>query len=206
MKAQVQIVSIILIMGIIIVLTSATYFWGKPLIDKRIMITQLATIQEFMKRLDERITDMARSCTGFCDETLSVPPGSYIKAYSFSDPNPDNNSIILEFAINYLMMGNKSVPLNTNVLGEVAPYGETNGVITMRQTMKGQQYIMIFKLHYRELDTKAFPKEGYKIILKPEAMAGQQKITVSFAGTSVILDAAVNGGPLTTTSIKVQMI
>jgi len=205
MKAQMQIVSIILILGIIVVLTGATYFWGKPLIDKRVIITQLASLKEFMNRLDEKIVGMARSCTGFCDETLTMLPGSYVKAYSYNDP-PDNNSIILEFAVNYLMMGNESVPLNTNVLEMVAPYGETNGVLTMRQALREQQYIITFKLQYRELDTMGFPKEGYKIILEPEALAGQQKITISFGGTSVIPGGAANGGPLTTTTIKIQTI
>lgn len=198
MKAQMQIVSIVLILGIIVVLTGATYFWGKPLIDKRVIITQLASLKEFMNRLDEKIVGMARSCTGFCDETLTMLPGSYVKV--------DNNSIILEFAVNYLVMGNESVPLNTNVLGMVAPYGETNGVLTMRQALRGQQYTIIFKLQYRELDTMGFPREGYKIILEPGAMAGQQKITISFGGTSVIPGGAANGGPLTTTTIKIQMI
>ncbi len=199
-----QIITIILIIGTIVVLTGATYFWGKPLIDKRVLITQLATLKEFMKRLDEKIVDMARSCIGFCDETLTVPPNSFIEVYGYNDTNPDNNSIILEFAVNYLMMGNESVPLNTNILEEVAPYGETNGVLTMEQTLMGQQYTITFKLHYRELNTVGLPKEGYKIILEREIMAGQQKITISFGGISVIPGGASNGGPLTTTTIKVQ--
>ncbi len=203
MKAQAQIISIMLILGIIVVLTGATYFWGKPLIDKRMLITQVATLKEFMKTLDGKITDMARSCTSLCDETLTIPPGSYVKAYG-DVSDPDNNSIILEFAVNYLMMGGEPIPLNTNILGEVAPYGEKNGVITMRQALKGQQYIIIFKLHYRELDTNTVPKEGYKIILQPVEMAGSQRITASFAGASVIPGGAANEGPLTKTVINVR--
>jgi hypothetical protein len=206
MRGQAQIVSIIMVIGIIVVLTSATYFWGKPLIDKRVMITQLATLQEFAKRLDVKITEMARSCTGFCDETISVPPGSFVSVYAHDDPGPDNNSIVLEFAINYMMMGNTTVPLNTNVLNEVAPYGETNSVITMRQDLRGYQYIITFKIHYRELDTRAFPKEGYRITLEPEALAGHQRITLSFGGTTVTPDGAANSGPLTETAIKIQTI
>ena len=206
MKAQVQIISIILIIGTIIALTGATYFWGKPLIDKRIIVTQIATLREFITRLDAKIVDMARSCTGFCDETLTIPLGSHITIYGPDDDPIDNNSIILKFTVNYLMMGNESVPLNTNVLGEVAPYGETNGVITMRQAMEGQQYKIVFKLHYRELNTQAVPKEGYKIILVPELIAGQQKITISFGGSSVIPGGAVNGGPLSTVTINIETI
>jgi hypothetical protein len=206
MRGQAQLISIVLIIGTIVALTGATYFWGKPLIDKRVMITELATLQEFMKRLDEKIVDMARTCTGLCDESLSIPPGSYIMVYRHDDTNPDNNSIVLQFTVNYKMMGNETVPLNTNILEEVAPYGETNGVLTMTQSLKGQQYIITFKLHYRELDTTALPKEGYKIILDPGAMVGNQKIIVSFGEASVVPGGAANGGPLTATKINIQTV
>ena len=206
MKGQPQIISIIIIMGIIVLLIGATYFWGKPLIDKRVIITQAATIREFMGKLDEKIVTMARSCTGFCDESLTIPPGSYIKAYRNDSLTDDNNSVVLEFAIGYPMMGNGTVPLNTNVLGEVAPYGETNGVITMRQILEGSQYKLIFKIHYRELDTRTIPIEGYKILLEPEVMTGHQKISISFGGTSVIPGGAANGGSLTVTRIKIDTI
>jgi hypothetical protein len=206
MKAQMQIVSIILIIGIIVVLTGATYFWGKPLIDKRVIITQLASLKGFMNRLNEKTVDMARSCTGFCDESLTILPGSHVKAYGYNDSGPDNNSIILKFAVDYLVMGNESVPLNTNILEMVAPYGEANGILTMKQTLEGQQYIITFKLQYRELDTIGLPKEGYKIILEPGAMAGQQEITISFGGASIIPGGAANGGPLTTMKIKIETI
>lgn len=204
MKGQPQIISIIIIIGIIVLLIGATYFWGKPLIDKRVIITQAATIKEFMSKLDDKITSMARSCTSFCDETLSIPPGSYIKAYSNDTPGKDNNSIILEFAIGYPMIGNTTVPLNTNVLGEVAPYGETNGVIIMSQVKTGGQYKLLFKVHYRELDTRTIPLEGYKIVLEPDVQAGHNKIALSFGGTSVIPGGAANGGPLTATKIRID--
>lgn len=206
MKGQPEIISIIIIMGIIVLLVGATYFWGKPLIDKRVIITQAATIREFMNRLDEKITFMARSCTGFCDEALTVPAGAYIKAYGNGTPGGNNNSIVLEFAIGYRMMGNNTVPLNTNVLGEVAPYGETNGVITIRQALEGGQYKLIYKIHYRETDTRTIPLEGYIIILEPETLAGHQKIIISYGGASVIPGGAANGGQLTVTKIKIDTL
>lgn len=206
MKAQTQAVSVVIITGIVVTLVGATYFWGAPLIEKRTTITQVLATEQFMESLDKKIVDMAKSCIGSCEEDVNIPTNALVRVIT-NTSDPENNSITLEFTTKQVIMSNGTIPLNTNVLGEVAPFGETEGVITIRQVSYGDVYKIILKLHYRELDTRTTPRKGFKIMLESGSLAGNQKIRVSYSKEpSTIPGGAANDGDLILTYIGIDTV
>ena len=59
-KGQVQAISLVLVAGIVMSLAGAAYFWGKPLMEKRSSMTDVATAEAFIIQLDKEIVDVAK--------------------------------------------------------------------------------------------------------------------------------------------------
>jgi hypothetical protein len=203
MKAETQVVSVLIITGIVIALIGAAYFWSKPLIDKRSSLVQFDSAGQFMKKLDEKIIQMAKSCMSSCQDRLGIPSGMSVRVIP-DGAAADNNSIILSFVTNQRMIMNVTVPLNTNNIEEVAPYGETHGVITLSERMSGP-YVVEHKLHYRELDNSDEPYRGYKIVLSSGTGTGTSEMVIRYAGSDTS-GTAMNGGPLDVVRIEVFVV
>lgn len=208
LKVQTEVITIVLISGIVIALVGAAYMWGAPLISKRTAITDFLSAEDFVVKLNDKIVEIANSGSGVA--AFSVPKGlvRVVQGYN-SDGSPfiddDNNSIILEVLVKQpLAMGN-TVVLKTNVLGEYAAYGEAEPrIITMTSQPYSPDYRLKFKLHYRELDTKNPPYNGYKIAIENGTVTGSNQIVVSYIG-SVKSGTTANGGDLFLTRIRVDV-
>jgi hypothetical protein len=204
-KLQTEAISIILISGIIITLVGTAYFWGKPLIEKRTTITQLLSIESFMDNLNNKITDMASTCATpqGCEEAINLP----VKGLVMVDSG--DNSIKYNVTVPQgIIISADQIPLNTGNLEDPSAYGETPGVITLRGARTGGQYILQFKLHYRELD-QSMPKKGYRIKLDKGSVSGNEKIRFSYQGVNIYPGAAsgiASGGDLIETTIRVDVI
>jgi hypothetical protein len=101
------------------------------------------------------------------------------------------------------------VVLKTIVLGENATYGEAEPrIINLSSQSSGQDYKLVFTLHFRELDTRNQPLKGYLIAVQEGTLTGSSQIVVSYAGTEVSPGGkkAMNGGNLVLTKIKVDLI
>jgi hypothetical protein len=202
-KVQTQAITLVLISGIVISLVGFAYSWGKPLIDKRSVITQFTSAVRFMEDLDGKIVEMAGTCSlaGACEEDFSLPVPGLIRL------DEDANTIIYEFNANQQLLDPEGeVLFNTMDNGTIARYGETPGVISLkgkRVTATGT-YMLVFSLRYRELDSDE-PWKGYKIkLVKSGSDSGNNKIVVSYDGSETQPGGAVNGGDLIISKIKVQ--
>lgn len=195
MKGATQVISVMIITGIVIALIGVTYYWSKPLIDKRGASFQMDSVTDFAKKLDGKIVEMAKSCTGTCQDRISVPNGMSVRVIK-DGAVPDNNSIIMTFVSGQKMMSsNTTIPLNTNNVEEIATYGDTHSVITVLQE-GGSPYIIRMKIHYRELDTNSEPFLGYKIAIGgTTASSGNSEVVVRYINSGVS-GTAGNGGPL----------
>ncbi len=149
LKAQADILTMVMIVGIITALVGTAYLWGAPLIDKRSSFTDYKVAEGFILDLDKKITEIASSGGG--DVSLKIPLGG-VRAVPYGSSDADKNSIILEFVSKQpLVMGSGSY-IKTTVLGDRAPYGSEPRVISVSgEQRSGKGYIIKIKLHYREL-------------------------------------------------------
>jgi len=210
MKAQVSVVSVILISGIVISLVGASFMWGMPMVTKRTVVTEYTSAEAFIKKVNDVIIDIAN--TGAGSETLEIPVGS-IKVTPEGVEDPDRNSISLDIITDQPMIFNASkIYLGgagfEDVTSEVGVYGEASpGVITLSTATVSTGYGISLNIHYRELDTKTSPLKGYKIVLTTDSggiETGAGKMTISFDKTYTS-GTAQNGGPLVVTEIKVSI-
>lgn len=204
-KAQSEAITLVLVTGIIIALVGSAYMWGKPMIDKRSIITQFTSAVRFMEDLDSKIVNMAGTCSfeGACEESLTLPVAGSI---TLDEPG---NALVYTFPISQsLMSGEGEVLFNTADNNTVARYGETPGVISLRGENAGSgNYNLVFRLRYRELDSQE-PWRGYKIqLLKSgQITTGASRILLSYAGPQTQQGAAYNNGDLVLSRIKVQPV
>ncbi|MEE9323107.1 MAG: hypothetical protein V3U72_01045 [Candidatus Aenigmarchaeota archaeon] len=200
-KAQTQVVTLVLISGVIISLMGFAYAWGVPLVEKRSVITQFTSAIHFMEDLDRKIVDMAGACSfeGACEESLDLPVPGLIRL------NESINTIIYEFQANQPLITEGEVLFNTVDNASVARYGETPGVISLKgKKLAVGSYTLRFYLRYRELDSDE-PFRGYIIqLVKSETVSGNSKIGISYDGSETIEGGADNGGNLLISRIKVQ--
>ncbi|QQG39592.1 MAG: hypothetical protein HYS81_04415 [Candidatus Aenigmatarchaeota archaeon] len=73
MKGQSQLVTAVLLTGILIVLVSAAYFWGVPLIEKQKDTVTMNNMERLMKDMDEKIERVAASGGRERIENVDVP-------------------------------------------------------------------------------------------------------------------------------------
>ena len=201
-KAQVQAISLVLISGIVITLAGAAYMWGKPLIEKRSTITDVAAAESFVIQLDKEIIDVTRNGG---EKGLSIPN---LRGSSISIDAQDN-SITYRFIIDQPMLtvGQRTVPIpiETTSIDPIGVYGESPRIITLEASKDQSRFIMLLKLKYRELDVDSPPKKGYKIVLLPSGTSGVEKITVSNGGMETLSGGAANGGDLVMTMVTADL-
>lgn len=200
-KAQTEVITLVLISGIIISLVGFAWTWGEPMIQKRSTITQFTSAVRFMENLDKKITDMAGTCSsdGTCEETLTLPVPGLITL------DETNNVIIYTFDVDQPLITTGEVFFNTADNGTVARYGETPSVISLKGQAAHAGYALIFSLRYRELDSNE-PLRGYKIQLMSQSgkLSGNSKIIISYGNPETRTGRAQNGGDLIVSKIKVQ--
>ena len=210
-KAQVSVISIILISGIIISLVGASYMWGVPLIEKRTIITEFSNGENFVKSANDAVINIVN--TGSGKETLDIPTGS-VEVIPDSAADENKNSIILNLGINQpFVFGTEDVYLGeasfNDIESEVGVYGESSpSIISLTSKASGTGYIVPIKLHFRELDTVTAPKKGYKIIIKTVdggKKTGTGKLSISYGGIENLRGQAANGGDLIVTNVLVQV-
>ncbi len=201
-KVQTQAITLVLISGVVISLVGFAYSWGRPMIDKRSVITQFTSSVRFMEDLDSKIVDMAGACSsaGACEESFDLPVPGLIR---LDEPA---NTIIYEFQVNQPLVDPEGeVLFNTMDNGTIARYGETPGVISLRVKKETTgTYTLKFYLRYRELDSEE-PWRGYKIqMIKSGPDSGNNRIIISYDGSETQSEEAVNGGDLIISKIKVH--
>ena len=206
-KAQVEVITIVLITGIIISLVGTAYMWGMPLISKRTSVTEFLSAEDFAAKLSDKIVEIASS--GYGEASLTIPKGVIrIKEYDPSAPrSPENNSIIFDVPVSQPLIMGTSVVLKTNVLGENATYGEAEPrIINMSSLVSGSGNRLTFNIHFRELDTRGQPPKGYLIAIKQGSITGSSQVALSYAGTEITPGAAANGGDLIVTKIRIDVV
>jgi len=204
-KAQTQVLSLIIITGIVIALVGVAYIWGAPLIEKRTVYTQYISAEKFMNDLNDKIATIATTCTtsGGCTQTLNIPR---IEGAGFGI-NEQMNTLYFEFPSKQRMLSSEKISINTPYTGDPADYGTAPpGLLQVEGSEEDGFYIIRFSLNYRELYDED-SGVGHKIKLTGN-VNGNSQIVMTFAGTQAIRggSTAPSGGDLTISTVQLSIL
>ncbi len=158
MKGQQQVVSVIIIIGLIIGATATVLPWANTMIQKRKDMKSLDDVYYFFQNMDETIRTIAKNGG---EESLSLEvPGTLTVS-------PDDNTIVFNFEskVSNIAEGDW-IPLNTPNLNETGTLGlDTPSVIFGKAEQDGNTIKIWYKLWYRQLKDPS-TNNLYKISLK----------------------------------------
>ncbi|MCX8179295.1 MAG: hypothetical protein N3E38_00960 [Candidatus Aenigmarchaeota archaeon] len=166
MKAQTQVVSVILIIGIAFAAIATILPWSMSMIQKRKDAKTVDDVFNFFLLLENKIKTVAQ--TGG-EEVLELKVPGKLTVYPYSTPQPlrneHNNSIYFVFSskVSNIAPG-EWLCLSTNC-NQTATLGKDSfGVIIARATKGDDSLLIEYKLWYRDLVDKE-TGQMYKIFL-----------------------------------------
>jgi hypothetical protein len=205
MKAQVKIISALLIILIGLALASMAYMWGKPLIEKR---EHTAIVERVRGTFDQtnpdslprRIEAIARARSG--EELFKLDVAGIWTVHPHDEPTPQNNSIEFTFAswISDVALANETARLTwfSRTEGVICPWDgsgpsagrlgiDSPSVVCVRADMGERMYNITYRVWFRtlceELVDGQCEGEAYKIeLLAPDVTSSTRKtFRISFA-------------------------
>ncbi|NOX71975.1 MAG: hypothetical protein GXO64_04750 [Candidatus Micrarchaeota archaeon] len=202
-SGQTEILSVVIMAGIVIALVGAAYMWGSPMMEKRSIQTKYASAEKFMSMLNDKITEIATTCAtpGGCTYTVDMPQ---IEAASMTFDN-DANTIFFRFPSNQKMLENEKTPINTPYTDDPADYGTAPpGVLMASGVMQDDAYLIQISLKYREL-VDMDSKISYLINITGN-VKGTQKVIITYLGTRQVQSDIPEANELTMTDILINII
>lgn len=186
LRGTVNIISIVLIAGIVLALVGAVYTWSGPLINKSETRTLFQTSSTFALALNQQLIDIANSGGG--EKNLDIPLGA-IEVIPYQSPDPRNNSIIFRFPLSQPLALNSSktylggssfLDVSNTTLGI---FGESSpSIVSLEVQTLGTSYEAIIQIYFRPLLSKTTGKK--RVIALNEGsiqkLTGKSKITFAF--------------------------
>ncbi len=192
MKGAVNVISIIIISGIVISLMGAAYMWSGPIINKGETANTYQTISSFALGLNGRLIDIANSGGG--EGSMDVPPGASVEVYPHNFLGPVNNTIIVSFPISQpLALNNSEVYLGGASFfdatgGKTGTFGESSpSIVSMSVESFGTGYLARIKILFRSLLTENIPVKERRIALNDQSnnvLRGSSKISFAYDGSA----------------------
>lgn len=211
---QSEVISAVLLGGIIVSLVGAAMMWGSPLIEKRTSAVEAQKNVAFLTNLYEKIKSLSETCTGTCVETIDITVRGVFRAYNYEDfyyrpSRPDlvevnNNSVTFLMPISRgIYADNTWISLNSPSMYKVVNYGDEPGVLMVNAHKEGDVYVALYKIWFREVDTA---KKGYKteLVQGLSLNVTSGKIRVSYVGKYTKPGEAFNGKDLEITRVKID--
>jgi len=179
-KGQQQVLSAILISGILIGVVSSVFLWGIPLIQKNRDISQQQSSENFMRNLAERFKFVANHGGR---ETLSISvPGNVV-----FDPITKTLELNIETQGTIYEVGTW-IPLGRNeCTTENGRWGiDKPETLCVKSTQIGEIYTTIYRLSFIQLNTETLT--SYKIDMDSPTSSGGEghDIIVQNAGTQTV--------------------
>lgn len=210
-KGQSQVVTAVLLGGILVVGISSAYTWGVPLLQKNQDVSNLQDTVSTLETLEEEIESVGQR-GGSSEVSMDVGDG-----FLEVDPEADTITYTTTTKAAYVATG-QWVPLNDNDLNGVAEaglgegYGLQNqdrpGVLIARAEQQGEEFQTTFKIVFRELqDTDT--NQGYQTDLigdgNLEASGGTHDIVISRGEETTEQGASATNGPLERQQIQIRI-
>lgn len=210
-KGQSQVVTAVLLGGILVVGISSAYTWGVPLLQKNQDVSNLQDTVSSLQDLEEEIVAVSQR-GGSSEVSINVRDG-------FFEVLPENDTIVYTGTTNaaYVATG-QWVPLNENDMNGVPEagfgggYGIQNqdrpGVLIARARQEGDEYQTTFKIVFRELQDLE-SNQGYKIDLvgdgNLEASGGTHNIVITQGEETTEQGASATNGPLERQQVQLRI-
>ncbi|MDY6777721.1 MAG: hypothetical protein SVU32_03585 [Candidatus Nanohaloarchaea archaeon] len=210
-KGQAQVVTAVLLAGIIVAGVSAVYTWGVPLLQKNQDIKSLQGSLDDLRQLESAI------------ETVAQRGGSNEVSFAVNDGQlrvlPDDNAIVYSVRTKAAYVSTTEwVPLNENDMRGIeeanrsSAYGingrDKPGVIIGKAFRQGEGYRSVYRLEFRELQDLNSDR-GYIIDIQTtgdqEASGGTHQITIEKVNSITEEGASKTGGPLVRRIIRIQV-
>ncbi|MFH1420432.1 MAG: hypothetical protein ABIG30_00515 [Candidatus Aenigmatarchaeota archaeon] len=198
MKGQQQVLSAIMLTGIMITVVGSVYFWGIPLVQKNQDINSLQNAESFMLMLNERIKFVANNAGR--DQVMINVPG----ILTF-DAEMQTLGFEIQTGGTIYAAGGGLIPLSKTKVGVCNSKSEgiwgtdVPEVLCVKSIELGENsYKTTYNLGYRELTKTA---KSYKIKLAGESSSGGQDHTV-------VIDymGADDAGSLINTNVKITIL
>ncbi len=193
-KGVAPLISSILIVGILAILTFIAYQWGMPMIQKNIDITTLNKAEDFLRKLDNSISDITR--TGGTEELIFNLPGEI-------NIEPEKNTI--EFSLKtggsiYVQGG--SVCFSRNCNPTEGTWGKDSYSVISAQVDQFEKYATIttYKIIYRNLT-----REDGRVYLLDIVTPGNATIVGSENSKISIEKIGEERGDVTKTIVKLDI-
>lgn len=203
-KAQTEVISTVLLIGIGVAVVSVAYLWGIPLIQKGQSANRLQSAESTIFQIEGAVLDVVR---GGGQKTMDVFIDGPLEV------SDTDNSIIYSVRTKKVgVAASDWVPLNDdNMFGvsgtaqndSVAMRGSDKaGVIVARASATDKEYITEYRLTYREIDDSS-TKEGQLITIAAagnnQLSPGKHTLTISREQPMISTTRQSRlGGPLTT--------
>jgi len=212
LKAQSEVVSAVLLIGISLAAITVAYLWGLPLIEKGQSASKIANAGSNMQLIDAAISDIVqnggqKSIELNLDGTLEVSSQENFITYRLTTkkagvattewtPMNEDDTFSIAFT-----------PQNQTT----AIYGvDKSGVILAKATaLGGNEYVTEYRLVYRELDD-ASTNEGQLVVLSArgnnKVLSGRHSLLISRESPVISTTQSSRlGGALTTTQVFVTL-
>lgn len=199
-KGQTEIVSAVLLMGIMVSLVVVAYFWGVPLIEKQQDVVRVDNMNKFMKILHDNIKSVAKGGGREIMRNVEIPGDLSI--------DEQGNRIILDFTSSgSVIQPGEQIIVAGDDNRTVAPLGSDPGFITVKSDkVAGKDYAIQMNLAYRELATST---DSYKIQLRivgrPKIGGSNHLITIEAAESEDLEGKGDGGKTLHSTNVRVRM-
>ncbi len=214
MKGQSEVITFVMLGGVVISLVGAAYMWGAPLTEKRSSMAEAESVRAFFEVLNKKITDMSQTCTGSCIESVDIVPKGIFTVFDnaqyYKDLGPDmanefNNSVVLNVsAARSIYALDRWIGLNTGNAGGYANFGDKEGVLMIKMIKSpAGNYESVYKLWFREVDST---KKGFRIDLETGSVksATTGKIVITYNNRYTVPNGAANGKDLEVGKIRVD--
>ncbi len=209
-KAQVDIISAIIIVTIALSLFSFAYFWGMPLIQKR---QDTALVERAFKYFDPKNPNSVGRRIEYVanfggEQTFYIDLDGIWILKEYNEESPENNSLLFAFSskVSNVAPNFGWIPFSPNIQ-EIGKLGlDEPSVIFERADSYGGRYNVTFKVWLRELENIDGTK-GYRINLIKDP-AGRKVSTSKYIKISRgnIISTQENGKTLTITEIKILLV
>ena len=198
-SGQQQIVSVIIVVGLVLAAVATVLPWATSVIQKKKDTKSLDDVYNFFQTLDETIRDIAK-IGGEGSLKLNVPGRMTITPESFSSVS--NNSITFNFRSKVSNVAEGGwIPLNTPNANETATLGiDPPGVIFGKAEKTGNEIDVWYKLWYRKLKDPS-SNQTYKIAIN--TTYNDEKSTTTGFLRIQRLGSETIGGNLIITKIKI---
>lgn len=184
-KGQIEPVTVVALVALMIGLIGSAYLWGSPLIEKREDVTKMNDAIAFMNLLNDKIKAVAM---GGGTETLPIRETGRFKLIPYDVADSGNNSIYFFMeAKGSAITSDEWILINTQSGGPVGILGEEEiGVVKAFSESHADRYNFTLELKYRNLYSAT---KGYRIeITNPSGIkaASYGKITISPDGQEIV--------------------